>query len=66
MARNLEDLPSREPINLEKVLGCRPYCNCCAGGDLRKRPGKYSRTKAASHSKNHSNLRAKPRSKDHR
>lgn len=44
-------------------LGMRPYCGCCAGGERRK--GKRF-SKAASHSKNVKNGRAKPRYKDHR
>lgn len=52
-----------ENINAANVLGVRPYCSCCGGGEHRKG---YTRTKAKSHDINHKvHEREKQRKQQH-
>jgi len=40
-----------DKMNPGHVLGMRPFCGCCAGGELRGRIGQYKHTKAHSRAK---------------
>ena len=42
---------SLDKMNPAHILGMRPFCGCCAGGELRGRPGQYKHTKAHSRAK---------------
>jgi len=54
---------NKQSVNAEHHHDIRPLCSCCGGGDNRKG---YTMSKAASHAKNVTHRRAKPKSKNHR